>query len=102
MLELKGQASVAWSLRSDVETSSVSETMLKQTSVNGKEDAEVASELTQRIRQRFRGVLPPVKPLFEPLFGDVCIIREHPLFPGAKMAIYACEFDGECEEYKFK
>ena len=102
VLELKGQASVAWSLRSDVETSSVSETMLKQTSVNGKEDAEVASELTQRIRQRFRGALPPVKPIFEPLFGDACIIREHPLFPGSKMMIYACEFDGEFEEYKGK
>lgn len=101
VLQVKGQSSVAWALRSDVETSSVSSTMLKQTSVDGKEDAEVTSELTQRIRQRFRGALPPVKPLFEPIFGDTCIYREHPLFPGSKMAIYACELEGEFQEYKY-
>ena len=101
VLQVKGVASVAWSLRSDVETSSVSNTMLKQTSVNGKEDAEVTSELTQRIRQRVRSAMPPVKPIFEPLFGDTCIYREHPLFPGSKMAIYACELDGEFQEYKY-
>lgn len=99
VLQVKGVASVAWSLRSDVETSSASSTMLKQTSVDGKEDAEVTSELTQRIRQRVRSAMPPVKPLFEPLFGDTCIYREHPLFPGSKMAIYACELDGEFQEY---
>jgi hypothetical protein len=98
VLQIKGKATVAWSLRSDVETSSVSSTMLKQTSVNGKEDAEVTSELTQRIRQRLRSAVPPVRPLF----GDTCIIREHPLFPGSKMVIYACELDGEFEEYKFE
>ena len=102
VLQVKGVASVAWSLRSDVETSSVSSTMLKQTSVNGKEDAVVTSELTQRIRQRVRSVMPPVKPLFESLFGDTCIYREHPLFPGSKMAIYACELDGEFQEYNYK
>lgn len=96
MLQMKGAATVVWSLRSDVETSSVSKTMLQQTSVNGKENAEVVSELTQRIRQRFRGATPPVKPLFE----NECIYREHPLFPGSKMAIYACELSGEFEEYK--
>ena len=98
VLELKGRASVAWSLRADVETSSVSETMLKQISINGKEDAQVTSELTQRIRQRFRGALPPVRSLFK----DTCIFREHPLFPGSRMAIYACELGGEFEEYKVK
>ena len=102
MLQIKGVATVAWSLRSDVETSSVSETMLRQTSVNGKEDTEVTSELTQRIRQRLRSAMPPVNPLFEDIFGDACVYREHPLFPGSKMAIYACELDGEFEEYKVK
>ena len=41
------------------------------------------------------GAMLLVKSLFEPLFGDTCIYREHPLFPGSKMAIYACELDGE-------
>lgn len=101
VLQMKGVASVAWSLRSDVETSSVSETMLKQTSVNGKEGAEVTSELTQRIRQRCRSAMPPVNPLFEDIFGDACIYREHPLFPGSKMAIYACELAGEFKKYTY-
>lgn len=96
VLQIKGAATVAWSLRSDVETSSVSKTMLKQTSVNGKENTEVTSELTQRIRQRLRSVVPPVNPLFD----DICIYREHPLFPGSKMAIYACELAGEFKEYR--
>ncbi len=98
VLQAKAATTVAWSLRSDVETSSVSETMLKQISVDGKEASEVTSELTQRIRQRFRGATPPVKPLF----GGECIYREHPLFPGSKMAIYACELDGEFLEYKYE
>lgn len=102
VLELKGRATVAWSLISDVESSSSSITMLKQSSVDGKEDSEIVSELTQRIRQRFRGVLPPVKPLFEPLYGETSIVREHPLFPGSKMAIYACEFDGDFHKYMYK
>ena len=102
LLRVKGAATVAWSLRSDVETSSVSETMLRQTSVNGKENAEVASELTQRILQRFRGVTPPVKPLFDDEDGTYVIYREHPLFPGAQMVIYACELDGEFQEYNYK
>lgn len=95
VLAIKGVAAVAWSLRSDVETSSVSEMVLRQTSVNGKESAEVVSELTQRIRQRCRSAMPPVKPLFP----DMYIYREHPLFPGSKMAIYACELSGEFKEY---
>ena len=102
VLELKGRAAVAWSLVSDVETSSSSLTMLRQTSEDGKEDSEIVNELNQRIRQRFRGALPPVKPLFEALYGETCVFREHPLFPGSQMAIYACEYDGEFHEYKYK
>ena len=102
VLELKGRAAVAWSLISDVESSSSSIMMLKQSSVNGKEDSEIVNELTQRVRQRFRGALPPVKPLFEPLYGETSIVREHPLFPGSKIAIYACEFDGDFHKYMYK
>lgn len=98
MLQIKGAATVAWALRSDVETSSVSSTILNHTSTGDQETADVSSELTQRIHQRFRGAIPPVKPLFD----DTCIYREHPLFPGSRMAIYACELDGEFEEYKYK
>lgn len=98
VLHSKGVASVAWSLRSDVETSSVSETILKQTSENDKEHVDVTSDLTQRIRQRLRSAVPPVEDLFE----DVCIVREHPLFPGSKMLIYACELAGEFSEYEYK
>lgn len=96
MLQMKGAVTVAWALRSDVETSSVSSTMLNQMSKGEKETADVSSDLTQQIHQRFRGAVPPVKPLF----GDGCIYREHPLFPGSWMAIYACELDGEFSEYK--
>lgn len=95
-LHVNGVATVAWSLRSDVETSSVSETILKQTSKNDKERADVTGDLVQRIRQRLRRAVPPVKDLFE----DGCIVREHPLFPGSKMLIYACELSGEFGEYK--
>ena len=98
MLQVKGAATVAWALRSDVETSSVSSTMLKQTSKGDKETADVSGELTQRIHQRLRSAVPPVQPLFE----DTCIYREHPLFPGSRMAIYACELDGEFSEYEYK
>ena len=98
LLHVKGVATVAWALRSDVETSSVSETILKQTSQNDKERTDVTSDLTQRIRQRLRRAMPPVKDLL----GDGCIVREHPLFPGSKMLIYACELSGEFSEYKFK
>lgn len=97
MLQVKGAMSVAWSLRSDVETSSVSETVLEQTSVGDVEESKAASELTERIRQRFRGAVPPVRPLFP----GMCIVREHPLFPGSKMLIYACELSGEFSEYKY-
>lgn len=96
-LHVKGVATVAWALHSDVETASVSETILKQTSENDKERADVTSDLTQRIRQRFRSAVPPV----EDLFDDGCIVREHPLFPGSKMLIYACELSGEFCEYKY-
>ena len=96
-LHVKGVATVAWALRSDVETSSVSETILNQTSKNDKECADVTSDLTQRIRQRLRSAVPPV----EDLFDDGCIVREHPLFPGSKMLIYACELSGEFSEYKY-
>lgn len=98
MLQMKGATTVAWALRSDTETSSVSSTMLNQTSKAEKETSDVSSELTQRIHQRLRGAVPPVKPLFE----DGCIYREHPLFPGSRMAIYACELDGEFNEYQYK
>lgn len=97
MLHVKGVATVAWSLRSDVETSSVSETILTQTSKDDKESADVTSDLTQRIRQRLRSAVPPVEDLFE----DGCIVREHPLFPGSKMLIYACELSGEFSEYNY-
>ena len=96
-LHVKGVATVAWALRSDAETSSVSETILNQTSKDDKECAEVISVLTQRIRQRLRSAVPPV----EDLFDDGCIVREHPLFPGSKMLIYACELSGEFSEYKY-
>ena len=102
VLHVKGVATVAWALRSDVETSSVSETILKQTSKNDKECADVTSDLTQRIRQRLRSAVPPVKDLFEEDCGeDGYIVREHPLFPGSKMLIYACELAGEFSEYKY-
>ena len=101
-LHVKGVATVAWSLRSDVETASVSETILKQTSENDKERADVTSDLTQRIRQRLRSAVPPVKDLFEEdCSEDGYIVREHPLFPGSKMLIYACELAGEFSEYKY-
>ena len=98
VLQVKAAATVAWSLRADIVTSSVAEMALKQISVNGKEDSEITSDLTQRIRQRFRGATPPVKPLFD---GE-CLYREHPLFPGSMMVIYACELDGEFLEYKYE
>ena len=102
VLHVKGVATVAWALRSDVETSSVSETILKQTSKNDKECADVTSDLTQRIRQRLRSAVPPVKDLFEDgRSEDGYIVREHPLFPGSKMLIYACELSGEFSEYKY-
>lgn len=102
VLHVKGVATVAWALRSDVETSSVSETILKQTSKNEKECADVTSDLTQRIRQRLRRAVPPVKDLFEDGCSvDGYIVREHPLFPGSKMLIYACELSGEFSEYKY-
>ena len=98
MLRIKGAAAVAWALRSDVETSSVSTMMMNQTSVGDAERTDVSSELTQRIRQRLRSAVPPVKPLL----GDSYVVREHPLFPGSKMAVFACELDGEFSEYQYK
>lgn len=101
-LQVIGATTVAWALRSDVETSSVSETILKQTSKNEKERADVTSDLTQRMRQRLRSAVPPVKDLFEDGSSeDGYIVREHPLFPGSKMLIYACELSGEFSEYKY-
>ena len=102
VLSRKCVETVAWALRSDVETSSISETILKQISKNDKECADVTSDLTQRIRQRLRSAVPPVKDLFEDgCSEDGYIIREHPLFPGSKMLIYACELSGEFSEYKY-
>ena len=98
MLKVKGASMVAWSLRSDVETSAAAMTMLKQESIDGKETSEVSSELVEQINQRFRGALPPVADLFD----EGCIYREHPMFPGSMMAVYACELDGEFMEYQRK
>lgn len=95
IISRKGIQSACFALRSDVETQSLAENILKQTAVDDMEETEVSSTLNESICQRFHGAVPPVNALFENENGVDFIEVTHPLFPDIKMVVYACELIGD-------